>query len=162
MAYRLSVAEWWGSHVKDRASTGAWRPTKEACPCQRMRAYVIRSGPGKYLIVFVSFGHKQELYGQGRKFWGPVFHELAAQRRSEILEGHMGQAHVPLLIRIPPPSSGAEVGGDSKGKSALLGPVRWAAANATAMAKPSGREARRYSRNQAQLEAQGRDEDGDF
>src|SRR5262245_29203030 len=56
----------------------------------------------KYHIVFVPKGRKKELYGKVRKFLGSVFHELAAQRRSEILEGHMVQDHVPMLIRIPP------------------------------------------------------------
>lgn len=31
-----------------------------------------------------------------------MFHELAGQRRSQILEGHMVQDHVHMLIRIPP------------------------------------------------------------
>jgi putative transposase len=43
-----------------------------------------------------------------RKFLGPVFHELAGQRRSQILEGH-----------IPPRYSVAEVIGYIKGKSAI-------------------------------------------
>jgi putative transposase len=43
-----------------------------------------------------------------RKSLGPVFHELAGQRRSQILEGH-----------IPPRYSVAEVIGYIKGKSAI-------------------------------------------
>jgi putative transposase len=43
-----------------------------------------------------------------RRFLGPVFHELAGQRRSQILEGH-----------IPPRNSVAEVIGYIKGKSAV-------------------------------------------
>ena len=73
----------------------------------------------KYHIVFVPKGRKRELYGKVRKFLGPVFHELAAQRRSEILEGHMGQDHVHMLMRIPPKYSVAEVVGYLKGKSAI-------------------------------------------
>jgi REP element-mobilizing transposase RayT len=34
--------------------------------------------------VFVPKGRKKALYGKVRKFLGPVFRELAAQRRSEI------------------------------------------------------------------------------
>ena len=73
----------------------------------------------KYHIVFVPKGRKKELYGKVRKFLGPVFHELAAQRRSEILEGHMVQDHVHMLIRIPPKYSVAEVVGSLKGKTAI-------------------------------------------
>jgi putative transposase len=73
----------------------------------------------KYHIVFVPKGRKKELYGKVRKFLGPVFHELANQRRSQILEGPMVQDHVHMLIRIPPKYSVAEVVGYIKGKSAI-------------------------------------------
>jgi putative transposase len=49
------------------------------------------------------------VYGKIRKFLGPVFHELASQRRSQILEGHRVQDHVPMLLRIPPKYPVAEV-----------------------------------------------------
>jgi putative transposase len=62
---------------------------------------------------------KKTLYGKVRKFLGSVFHELASQRRSQILEGHMVQDHVHRLIRIPPKYSVAEVIGYIKGKSAI-------------------------------------------
>ena len=42
----------------------------------------------KYHIVFIPKGRKKELYGKIRKYLGPVFHELARQRESEIIEGH--------------------------------------------------------------------------
>ena len=53
----------------------------------------------KYPIVFVPKGRKKTLYGKVRKFLGPVFHELAGQRRSEILEGYMVQDHVHMLCK---------------------------------------------------------------
>ena len=37
-----------------------------------------------------------------RKFLGPVFHEMARHRGSEIMEGHMVGVHVHMLIKIPP------------------------------------------------------------
>ncbi len=40
---------------------------------------------------------------------GPVFHELAAQRECKILEGHMVQDHVHMMISIPPKYSVSEV-----------------------------------------------------
>ena len=57
----------------------------------------------KYHVVFIPKGRKKVLYGKIRKFLGPVFHELARQRGSEIGEGHMV----------------AEVIGYIKGKSAI-------------------------------------------
>ena len=73
----------------------------------------------KYHVVFVPKCRKKALYGKIRKFLGPVFHELASQRRSQILEGHMVQDHVHMLIRIPPKYPVAEVIGYLKGKSAI-------------------------------------------
>ena len=73
----------------------------------------------KYHIVFIPKGRKKALYGNVRKFLGPVFHELASQRGSTIVEGHMVRDHVHMLIKIPPKYSVAEVGGYLKGKSAI-------------------------------------------
>jgi len=73
----------------------------------------------KYHIVFLPKGRKKVLNGKIRKFLGPVFHELAAQRNSTIIEGHMVQDHVHMLIKIPPKYSVAEVVGYLKGKSAI-------------------------------------------
>jgi putative transposase len=41
----------------------------------------------KYHVVFVPKCRKKALYGKIRKFLGPVFHELASQRRSQIFRG---------------------------------------------------------------------------
>jgi putative transposase len=73
----------------------------------------------KYHIVFIPKGRKKLLYGKIRKFLGPVFHELASQRGSTIMEGHMVKDHVHMLIKIPPKYSVAEVVGYLKGKSAI-------------------------------------------
>lgn len=73
----------------------------------------------KYHIVFIPKCRKKVLYGRVRRFLGPVFHELAAQRGSTILEGHMVQDHVHMLIKIPPKYSVAEIVGYIKGKSAI-------------------------------------------
>jgi putative transposase len=119
----------------------------------------------KYHIVFVPKGRKKELYGKVRKFLGPVFHELAAQRRSEILEGHMVQDHVHMLIRIPPKYSVAEVVGYLKGKSAIAvarqfggrkrnfnGETLWARGYAVSTVGFEEEQIRRYIRNQEQLD----------
>lgn len=73
----------------------------------------------KYHMVFIPKCRKKALYGRVRKFLGPVFHELAAQRGSTIVEGHMVQDHVHMLIKIPPKYSVAEIVGYIKGKSAI-------------------------------------------
>jgi putative transposase len=73
----------------------------------------------KYHIVFIPKCRKKVLYGRVRRFLGPVFHELAAQRGSTILEGHMVQDHVHMLLKIPPKYSVAEIVGYIKGKSAI-------------------------------------------
>ena len=65
------------------------------------------------------------LYGQIRKFLGPLFHDLASHRSCKILEGHMVQDHVHMLIAIPPKYSVSEVIGYIKGKSAALPEFPW-------------------------------------
>ena len=72
-----------------------------------------------YHIVFIPKYRKKKLYGKIRRFLGPVFHELAGQKRCQILEGHMCWDHVHMLIKIPPKYSVAEVIGYIKGKSAI-------------------------------------------
>ena len=59
------------------------------------------------------------MYGKIRKFLAPLLHELAGQRNSKIIKGHMVQDHVHMLIAIPPKYSVAEVIGYIKGKSAI-------------------------------------------
>ena len=50
---------------------------------------------------------------------GSVFRELAAQRESNIVEGHLMADHVHILISIPPKYAVAQVVGFIKGKSAI-------------------------------------------
>ena len=129
----------------------------------------------KYHVEFVPKCRKKALYGKIRKFLGPVFHELASQRRSQILEGHMVQDHVHMLIRIPPKYSVAEVIGYLKGKSAIAvarqfgarkrnfnGEQFWARGYAVSTVGFEEEQIRKYIRNQEQLDAQGSDEDGEF
>ena len=60
----------------------------------------------KYHLVFIPKSRKKVLYGKIRTYLGPVFQELAGQRNSRILEGHMIQDHVHMLIEIPPKAVG--------------------------------------------------------
>lgn len=73
----------------------------------------------KYHIVWIPKYRKKAIYGQLRKYLGEVFRDLALQRESEILEGHLMGDHVHMLIAIPPKYSVAQVVGYIKGKSAI-------------------------------------------
>jgi len=73
----------------------------------------------KYHVVFIPKGRKQVLSRKIRKFLGPVFHEMARHRGSEIMEGYMVRDPVHMLIKIPPKYAVAEVKGYIKGKSAV-------------------------------------------
>ena len=129
----------------------------------------------KYHVVFVPKYRKKVLYGKIRKFLGPVFHELAQQRRSKILEGHMVQDHVHMLIQIRPKYSVSEVVGYIKGKSAIAvarqfsgrktnfnGESVWARGYAVSTVGFEESQIRKYIRNQEQLEGKGTDENGEF
>ena len=59
------------------------------------------------------------MYGNIRKAVGPMFHELAKQKESMILEGHVMPDHIHMLIAIPPKHAVASVIGFLKGKSAI-------------------------------------------
>ena len=70
-------------------------------------------------VVFVPKCRKKALYGKIRKYLGPVFHDLARQKECKIVEGHMVQDHVHMMIDVPPKHSVAQVIGYLKGKSAI-------------------------------------------
>jgi putative transposase len=53
------------------------------------------------------------------KYLGSIFHELAKERESRIVEGHLCPDHIHMLIEIPPKYAVAQVIGYIKGKSAI-------------------------------------------
>lgn len=129
----------------------------------------------KYHLVFVPKFKKKVLYGNIRKFLGPVFHELALQKNCKILEGHMVQDHVHMLISIPPKYAISEVVGYIKGKSAIAvsrqfsgrkrnfnGEKLWARGYAVSTVGFEEHKIRHYIRNQEQLDSTGSNEDGNF
>ena len=73
----------------------------------------------KYHIVWIPKCRKKQLYGGVAKYLGNIFHDLARERESQILEGHLCSDHVHMLIEIPPKYSVAQVVGYIKGKSAI-------------------------------------------
>jgi putative transposase len=73
----------------------------------------------KYHVVWIPKCRRKTLYDQLRKNLGQVFRELARQRESEVLEGHLMPDHVHMLLSIPPKYGVAQVVGFIKGKSAI-------------------------------------------
>jgi putative transposase len=70
-------------------------------------------------LVWIPKYRRKVLYGELRKHLGEVLHELAYQKESKILEGHLQADHVHMLVSIPPKYSVAQVVGFLKGKSAI-------------------------------------------
>ena len=102
---------------------------------------------------------------ENQEILGPVFHELAGQRRSRIVEGHMVQDHVHMMIQIPPKYAVAEIVGYIKGKSAIAvarqfggrkrnfnGEKLWARGYAVSTVGFEKEQVRNYVQNQKQLE----------
>lgn len=73
----------------------------------------------KYHIVWIPKGRRKVLYGRIRQYLGELLHTLARQKECKILEGHLCNDHVHVLISIPPKYSAAQVIGFIKGKSAI-------------------------------------------
>ncbi len=129
----------------------------------------------KYHVVFVPKYRKKKLYGEVRRYLGKIFHELANQRECKIIEGHMVQDHVHMMISIPPKYSVAEVIGYIKGKSAISvarefggrernfnGEKFWARGYAVSTVGFESEKIKAYVRNQEQLDGKGFNEDGQF
>ena len=73
----------------------------------------------KYHIIWIPKYRRKSLYANLRRYMGNIFHELASQRESKIVEGHICTDHVHMLVMIPPKYSVAQVVGYIKGKSAI-------------------------------------------
>lgn len=73
----------------------------------------------KYNIVWIPKYRRKVLYGELRKYLGEVLRNLAQQKESRVLEGHLMPDHVHMLISIPPKYAVAQVVGFIKGKSAI-------------------------------------------
>ena len=73
----------------------------------------------KYHIVWIPKYRRKVLYKQIRRHLGEVFHKLAEQRESQILQGSIAIDHVHMCISIPPKYAVSQVVGYIKGKSAI-------------------------------------------
>jgi len=73
----------------------------------------------KYHVVWIPKYRKKSLYGELRRYLGSTFRDLATQRESRVIEGHLLPDHVHMLISIPPKYAVSQVVGYLKGKSAI-------------------------------------------
>ena len=73
----------------------------------------------KFHMVFIPKRRKKAIYGALRKHLGAIFHELARQRESVVVEGHLMLDHVHICLSVPPKYSVSSVVGFIKGKSAI-------------------------------------------
>ena len=73
----------------------------------------------KYHLVWIPKYRKKVLYGELRRHLGSILRELAMQKESRVLEGHLMPDHIHMLVSIPPKYSVAQVVGFIKGKSAI-------------------------------------------
>jgi putative transposase len=73
----------------------------------------------KYHVVWIPKYRRKTIYEQLRQYLGLTFRDLATQRESKVLEGHLRSDHVHMLISIPPKYAVAQVVGFIKGKSAI-------------------------------------------
>jgi len=69
--------------------------------------------------VFIPKYRRKRIYGAIRRELGDVFRRLADQKESRIVEGHLHENHVHMLIEIPPKYAVSQVVGYVKGKSAI-------------------------------------------
>ncbi|MBQ7738496.1 MAG: IS200/IS605 family transposase [Desulfovibrionaceae bacterium] len=63
----------------------------------------------KYYVVWIPKYRKKRLFYALRQEIGPVLRELARQKECEIIEGHLMEDHVHMLISIPPKYSVSSV-----------------------------------------------------
>ena len=69
----------------------------------------------KYHVVFIPKYRRKAIYGHIKRGLGKIFHTLAKQRESKILEGHLMVDHVHMLISIPPKYGVSQLIGYIKG-----------------------------------------------
>lgn len=74
---------------------------------------------GKYHVVFIPKRRKKKIFGVLRQQLRSILHELALQKGSKIVEGHLMPEHVHMCISIPPKYAVSNAVGYLKGKSAI-------------------------------------------
>ena len=74
----------------------------------------------KYHIVFSPKYRRKAIYGQIKTDIGEILRQLCNYKGVEIIEGHLMEDHVHMLVSIPPKYSVSSIMGYLKGKSALM------------------------------------------
>jgi putative transposase len=74
----------------------------------------------KYHIVFCPKYRRKAIYGQIKTDIGEILRQLCNYKGVEIIEGHLLEDHVNMLVSIPPKYSVSSFMGYLKGKSALM------------------------------------------
>ena len=74
----------------------------------------------KYHIVFTPKYRRKIIYNQIRSDIREIIRDLCKWKGVEIIEGHMMQDHVHLLVSVPPKYSISRFMGYLKGKSAMM------------------------------------------
>ncbi len=69
----------------------------------------------KYQIDWIPKCRGKVLYGKLRKNLGEVSHDLARQKESKVLEGHLQSDHIHMLVSIPPKYAMSHVVAYTKG-----------------------------------------------
>jgi len=73
----------------------------------------------KYHVAWIPKYRRKAIYERLRRYLGSTFRELAIQKESQVIEGHLRVDHVHMLIFIPSKYAVAQVVGFIKGKSAI-------------------------------------------
>ena len=74
----------------------------------------------KYHIVFIPKYRRKAIYGVYKESIRDILKQLCRYKGVEILEGHLMDDHVHMLVSIPPKISVSQFMGYLKGKSALM------------------------------------------
>jgi len=70
-------------------------------------------------VVFIPTRRKKAVYGSIRQHLGRIFHELARQKESAILGGHLRPDHIHMCVSRPAKYAVSSVVGYIKGKSVI-------------------------------------------
>jgi putative transposase len=73
----------------------------------------------KYHVVFIPKKRKKKIFEALRRRLGEIFRDLAKQKESQVVEGHLMGDHVHMYLSIPPKYAVSNVVGFIKGKSAI-------------------------------------------
>ena len=74
----------------------------------------------KYHIIFTPKYRRKIIYNQYRIIVGEILRTLCNYKKVEIIEGHLMDDHLHMLVSIPPKISAKSFMGYLKGKSALM------------------------------------------